>query len=81
MDGAKLVRMANQIGSFFSAEPDGAAAREGVFGHLRRFWDPRMRRDLYRWLDQQGGAGLAPLVLEVVRARRAELEPAPAART
>lgn len=74
MDPRKLVKMANEIGSFFGAEPDRATAIEGVAGHIRRFWDPRMRRDLLRWVDDQGGAGLAALVLEAVRAHRTSLE-------
>ena len=43
MDGQKLVKMANQIAAFFAAEPDRKAAVEGVAGHLKRFWEPRMR--------------------------------------
>jgi formate dehydrogenase subunit delta len=75
MDPMKLVAMANQIGAFFASEPDRAVAAEGIYGHLRRFWEPRMRRALYAWLDDHGGAGLDPRVLEVVRARRADLAP------
>ncbi len=54
--------MANDIGAFFAAEPDSGEAARGVAGHLRRFWDPRMRRqivDHYR----EGGAGLSPVAL------------------
>jgi formate dehydrogenase subunit delta len=70
MDPQKLVHMANQIGAFFEAEPDQAVAVEGVVGHLRRFWDPRMRRALYQWLDTQDGQGLSPMVTQALRARR-----------
>lgn len=72
----KLVKMANQIGSFFSAEPDRVLALEGVAGHLGRFWEPRMRRELLQHVDEQDGKGLEPLVLEAVRAHRARLTPA-----
>jgi hypothetical protein len=34
--GAKLARMANQIGSFFASEPDHALALEGIAWHLRQ---------------------------------------------
>ena len=44
-EGAKLVRMANQIAGFFRSYPE-AAAREGVRAHLVSFWTPRMLQDL-----------------------------------
>ena len=72
----KLVKMANQIGAFFAAEPDRAVALESVAGHLGRFWEPRMRRELLQWVDEQDGRGLTPLVLEAVRAHRTRLTPA-----
>ncbi len=75
MDVKRLVGMANQIGEFFEAEPDHAAALEGVANHIQRFWEPRMRRALLQWLDQQGGEGLRPLVLEALRSHRARLQP------
>ena len=84
--GAKLARMANQIGSFFASEPDHALALEGIAGHLRRFWEPRMRRQLLLWLDETGGPELSPLVLEAIQTHRERLStptprnPSPAAR-
>ncbi len=93
MDAGKLVRMANSIGAFFEAEPDPARAVAGVADHLRRFWDPRMRRALYAWLDAHGGDGhggdghdgdgdgggdaLRPLVLQAVTEQRERLAPPP----
>jgi formate dehydrogenase subunit delta len=76
MDAAKLVKMANDIGAFFEADPDAARAVAGVADHLRRFWDPRMRRAFDRWLDTSGGDGLRPLVLQAVTEQRERLEPA-----
>lgn len=55
-----LVQMANDIADYFSAEPDPATATTGVVSHIKRFWDPRMRRKLIAHLSQ-GGAGLNPL--------------------
>ena len=43
MDIENLVKMANNIGQFFSAEPDINAATNGVADHLKRFWELRMR--------------------------------------
>jgi formate dehydrogenase subunit delta len=71
-----LVRMINRIGDFYAAYPDRAEAIDGIAGHVRRFWEPRMRRQLFAHLD--GGAqgeGLSVLVREAVLARRAELQP------
>ena len=38
--------MANRIGEFFQAMPDRQEALLGVATHIRKFWDPRMRREL-----------------------------------
>lgn len=61
-----LVQMANQIGAYFAAEPDRAAARADVAEHLARFWEKRMRQSLYVGLDQSVIKGLAPLVREAL---------------
>ncbi len=60
-----LVRMANDIGNFFKAEPDHAQAVEGVATHIRRFWDPRMRKEILAYAEG-GGAGMMDLVREAV---------------
>ena len=59
---AKLVRMANQIGTFFESKPhdEGVA---GVAEHINKFWEPRMRRKFFEVVDS-GGDGLKPIVLE-----------------
>jgi formate dehydrogenase subunit delta len=75
----KLTKMANEIGSFFAAEPDPAVAAQGVADHLRRFWDPRMRRQLLQWLEETGGEGLRPLVRDALLARKEQLLPPSAA--
>lgn len=61
----QLVRMANDIGHFFAAEPQHAEAVAGVRGHIQRFWDPRMRKRIAAHL-RAGGAGLEPLPREAV---------------
>lgn len=65
---AKIVRMANQIGTFFKSKPheEGVA---GVAEHINKFWEPRMRRHLFDVLDS-GGAGLLPIVLEASKTIR-----------
>jgi formate dehydrogenase subunit delta len=69
MDPARLVYLANQIAKFFHAQGE-AAAQAGVEDHLRKFWDPRMRREIVAHLDA-GGAGLLPAARAAV-ARLAE---------
>jgi len=67
VDIRKLVKMANEIGAFFEADPDRTAAIEGIAGHLTRFWEPRMRRELLAHVQETGGTDLKPVVLEAVR--------------
>ncbi|MDE2148245.1 MAG: formate dehydrogenase subunit delta [Gammaproteobacteria bacterium] len=55
-----LVGMANDICDYFAAESDRDAAVAGVAGHLRKFWDPRMRTQIIAHL-RSGGAGLSEL--------------------
>jgi hypothetical protein len=58
----RLVRMANQIGTFFSTQSgsDGAA---NVADHINKFWEPRMRRQFLHLFDL-GGEGFSPIVRE-----------------
>ncbi len=61
-----LVKMANQIGQFFRAEPDRDAAVAGIESHLRRYWEPRMRKAIIQHLEQ-GGEGLDELPRAAVK--------------
>ncbi len=67
----KLITMANQIGAFFAANPAREQAVADIAAHLRRTWDPRMRREIMASLGQPAAAALDPLVREAV-ARLAE---------
>lgn len=64
-----LVSMANQIGRFYEAWPNRDEALDNAAAHLRRFWDPRMRRTLRDHLEG-GGAGLEPFMAEAVTTHR-----------
>ena len=64
MEANRLIATANQIGLFFRAQGD-AAAVDGIEDHLRKFWHPRMRREIIALLEA-GGAGLDPNVREAV---------------
>ena len=67
-----LVTMANQIGSFFESYPDRQEASTEIAQHLKRFWAPVMRQELYAYIDHDGGPGLSPLVLASIQAHRGE---------
>ena len=61
MSSDRLVMMANQIGKFFvpqkQVEPVGAIAT-----HIRKFWDPRMKRRLFDLVDS-GASDFEPVAL------------------
>ena len=65
MSPDRLVYMANQIGTFFSSQP-GKDPAAGIADHLKKFWDPRMRKAILAHVEQ-GGAGLNPEVLRAVK--------------
>lgn len=62
----KLVRMANQIATFFKSQPveEGPV---GVATHINKFWEPRMRRKLFDIIDNHAGEGLDAMVLEAAK--------------
>ena len=64
MSPEHLAYMANQIGKFFASRPHDAAVA-ATEDHLRKFWDPRMRRQIVADL-QSGAAALDPAVREAV---------------
>jgi formate dehydrogenase subunit delta len=71
MNTESLIRMANQIGAFFEAMPDRPEALEGIAQHLRRFWEPRMRREFLACIDSGAASGeLSGVVAEAVRLHR-----------
>ncbi|KGI79015.1 formate dehydrogenase subunit delta [Oleiagrimonas soli] len=60
-----LTTMVNDISHYFAAEPDHDAAVQGIADHLRKFWDPVMRKQILAHLEA-GGEGLEPLSREAV---------------
>jgi formate dehydrogenase subunit delta len=75
MEIRRLVKMANDIGSFFESDTDQTRGAAGVANHIRMFWDPRMRRELLAYVDEKGGAGLNPIVVEAIRQHSQDLNP------
>lgn len=67
MDGVQLVRMVNDISSFFGSEEDQEVAASGVVGHITKFWNPRMRKQLVEHVYEAGDGDLSELAQLAVR--------------
>jgi formate dehydrogenase subunit delta len=65
MEAQKMVHNANQIALFFAAYSHEEAVA-GIADHFKKFWEPRMRRQIIAYVEA-GGTGLHPLVPEAVR--------------
>jgi formate dehydrogenase subunit delta len=75
MDTQKLISMANQIGSFFESYPDQDEAKKEVAVHLKKFWAPRMRKELLAYVESEQGKGLSATLLAALAAHRQIVEP------
>lgn len=62
-----LVTMANQIGSFFRSYPDLEQAKKDIASHLKRFWEPRMRKQIVAHVTEKQGQGLDPIVDDAIK--------------
>ncbi len=60
----KLVRMANQIGDFYASMPENEATL-GAANHLKRYWTPKMIREIVVFAEN-GHAGLNPTAARAV---------------
>jgi formate dehydrogenase subunit delta len=69
----RLAEMANDIANFFHAEPDRTLAVDGICNHLKKFWEPRMRRQIVAYLRDHGGGELNELARAGV-AKLAEID-------
>lgn len=72
MNIERLVAMVNDIGRYFAAEPDEALGVAGIADHLKRFWEPGMRKQIVAHLAA-GGEGLEPFAKKGV-GRLAEID-------
>ena len=66
MNVQRLVAMANDIANFFGSDPDKAAAAEQVAGHMKKFWEPRMREEIRRYVSA-GGEGMSAIAIQAVK--------------
>jgi formate dehydrogenase subunit delta len=71
----QLVKMANDIGRFFRAEPNHEEAIAGVSNHIAKFWSRRMREKILAHF-KQGGDGLDELPREALARIAASARPA-----
>ncbi|CAM2158290.1 MULTISPECIES: formate dehydrogenase subunit delta [Paraburkholderia] len=80
MKADHLIEMANQIGMFFDSLPDREEALLGIAEHIRKFWEPRMRRTLLAALDAHAreDAGFSEIVFAALSTHREALAPAAA---
>lgn len=69
-----LLKMANQIGGFFEAMPDRDEALADIASHIKKFWEPRMKRAFIAHFESTGGEGLDPIVIEAVTRHRDQFE-------
>lgn len=72
-----LVRMANQIGRFFRSQGEQRAVA-GIADHIMKFWEPRMKKQIFAHLDA-GGAGLDPITLKALEKLKADMHGMPTA--
>jgi len=70
MNNDNLIRMVNRIGAFFAAMPDRDEAMLDLAQHVRRFWEPRMRLQLFEHLEIRHGDGIDALVIDALRRHR-----------
>jgi formate dehydrogenase subunit delta len=74
-----LIKMANEIGEFFAGVNDPDQAARDVANHLRRYWEPRMRAQMFDYYEQRQGAGLTELAKNGVAVLYAASKATPAA--
>ena len=67
-----LIKMANQISSFFATESTAGKAPADVASHLRRYWDPRMREQMVTYFHERQGSGLDDIARSAVGLLAAE---------
>jgi formate dehydrogenase subunit delta len=61
-----LIKMANEISSFWEGELGVDKAANDVATHLKRYWEPRMRAQMIRYFEGRQGAGLSDVARQAV---------------
>jgi formate dehydrogenase subunit delta len=70
-----LVQMANDVSAFFAPDREVALAAAAVAHHLKRYWDPRMRRQIVECLDTDDASALTPVARAGIEILAAESRP------
>jgi formate dehydrogenase subunit delta len=73
-----LIKMANEIGSFWEGEVGADTAANDVATHIKRYWEPRMRAQMLTYFEQRQGAGLSDVAKGAVALLASQAKPAPA---
>lgn len=61
-----LIKMANEIGDFFKGASDPQQASRDVANHLKRYWEPRMLKQMLGYYEERQGAGLSEIAKPAV---------------
>ena len=66
MQNDTLIKMANQVGDLFCADPNVSLANLEIANHLNRFWTLDMRQQIARYVSEKNGAGLHAQVVTAI---------------
>ena len=77
MNIERLASMVNDIAKFFRAEADHRVAIDGISGHIKRYWEPGMRRQIIAYAQSDNHEELSKLARDGVL-RLAEIDVAKA---
>ena len=66
MKNDQLIKMVNDITSFFASDPDREESINGIHGHISRFWNIKMREAIKQHVND-GGEGVPEIAVEAIR--------------
>ena len=68
METKNLIRMANDIGSFFISYPDEEQAKKDTAGHIQKFWGRDMRKQIKEYVTDtsEKNSQLNPFVFNAI---------------
>ena len=75
-----LAEMVNDIANFFASEADRNVAIDSVCNHLKKYWDPRMRRQIIAYVRDGHVVGMSELARAGVE-KLATIDPVAVAKT
>ncbi len=68
METKNLIRMANDIGSFFISYPDKEQAKKDTARHIQKFWGRDMRKQIKEYVSDtsEKNSQLKPFVFNAI---------------